>query len=414
MRYCNDFGDASDATVYNVEDHLGSSSIRLSTSGTVVDREEYYPFGDSSVRTFDKKRYRYTGKEKDAESGLYYYGARYYAAWTCRFISVDPLAHKFNYLTPYNYAGNRPIDSLDIDGLQGNNNGDDSNKNDKSGGGKEGDKKSGNGNSNIFYQTEWEDDGLDDAGNPQQTKKVWITKSTEEGDVIQMELWTKSLSTGNGVYKKVLGTYPRDNKETDAEAEGIDLTSEGNKNGVIEPPRTNKDVPVDDTKAVLKPGKEKIENKENPSDPGDYNTEKSGIRFGLKTAEDISEEVLSQDANLKKGDSKKRKIEKMKGSKQYDKFFKIVNDITKHLGLIMDVKDVIESIYELAKDLFNEAKVVWRKFAEGVVNLVNMTPGPVGWIVSGATFLGELTGQLDKFYDWVDKTFGVTLLAPRG
>jgi len=35
-------------------------------------------FGDSSLRTFTKKHYQYTGKEKDAESGLYYYGARYY------------------------------------------------------------------------------------------------------------------------------------------------------------------------------------------------------------------------------------------------------------------------------------------------------------------------------------------------
>ncbi|MCB0481265.1 MAG: RHS repeat-associated core domain-containing protein, partial [Flavobacteriales bacterium] len=75
--------------------------------------------GDSSLRTFTKKRYRYVGKEKDQESGLYYYGARYYAPWTCRFISVDPLAADYPYLTPYNYAGNKPITHKDIDGLQG-------------------------------------------------------------------------------------------------------------------------------------------------------------------------------------------------------------------------------------------------------------------------------------------------------
>ncbi|MBD80456.1 MAG: hypothetical protein CL840_16185, partial [Crocinitomicaceae bacterium] len=91
---------------------------RLKANGTVIDREEYYPFGDSSLRTFEKKRYRYVGKEKDLESGLYYYGARYYAAWTCRFISVDPLADKFTDLTPYNYAGDKPINKVDIDGLQ--------------------------------------------------------------------------------------------------------------------------------------------------------------------------------------------------------------------------------------------------------------------------------------------------------
>ena len=85
-------GDITDDVVYILEDQIGSSIVRLNTSGTVIDEEEYYPFGDSSLRTFIYKRYRYVGKEKDAESGLYYYGARYYAAWTCRFISVDPLA----------------------------------------------------------------------------------------------------------------------------------------------------------------------------------------------------------------------------------------------------------------------------------------------------------------------------------
>src|SRR5690606_14729809 len=56
--------------------------------------------------------------EKDLESGLYYYGARYYAAWTCRFISVDPLAADYPFYTPYNYAGNKPINKIDIDGMQ--------------------------------------------------------------------------------------------------------------------------------------------------------------------------------------------------------------------------------------------------------------------------------------------------------
>jgi RHS repeat-associated protein len=111
-------GDISDNIVYILEDQIGSSVVRLSTSGTVIDEEEYYPFGDSSLRTFTYKRYRYVGKEKDSESGLYYYGARYYAAWTCRFISVDPLANGYPFYTPYNYAGNKPIHKIDIDGMQ--------------------------------------------------------------------------------------------------------------------------------------------------------------------------------------------------------------------------------------------------------------------------------------------------------
>lgn len=116
-------GDFPESEYYILEDHLGSSTIRLkhTPGGTKIDREEYYPFGDSSLRTFDKKKYQYVGKEKDSESGLYYYGARYYTAWTCRFISVDPLAAKYAHLNPYNNAGNKVINQKDIDGLQAEN-----------------------------------------------------------------------------------------------------------------------------------------------------------------------------------------------------------------------------------------------------------------------------------------------------
>ncbi|MBL7920510.1 MAG: VCBS repeat-containing protein [Bacteroidia bacterium] len=111
-------GDITDDVVFIIEDQIGSSVMRIDTSGDEIDREEYYPFGDSSLRTFTYKRYRYVGKERDGESGLYYYGARYYAAWTCRFISVDPLADNYVHLTPYNYADNNPINDFDIDGQQ--------------------------------------------------------------------------------------------------------------------------------------------------------------------------------------------------------------------------------------------------------------------------------------------------------
>jgi RHS repeat-associated protein len=86
--------------------------------GTLVNFEEYYPFGETSFGSYGKKRYRFCGKERDEESGLYYYGARYYSPWTCRFVSVDPLAGDYPYLTAYNYAGNKPITHKDIDGLQ--------------------------------------------------------------------------------------------------------------------------------------------------------------------------------------------------------------------------------------------------------------------------------------------------------
>lgn len=110
--------DISDSEYYVIEDTLNSVTARLASNGSVIDREEQYPFGETSLRNFAAKRYRYTGKEKDSESGLYYYGARYYSAWCCRFISVDPLAWKFAQLSSYNYASNNPITYKDIDGMQ--------------------------------------------------------------------------------------------------------------------------------------------------------------------------------------------------------------------------------------------------------------------------------------------------------
>jgi len=62
--------------------------------------------------------YKYCGKERDEETGLYYYGARYYAAWLCRFVSVDPLNEKYPELSAYQYASNRPITMIDLDGLE--------------------------------------------------------------------------------------------------------------------------------------------------------------------------------------------------------------------------------------------------------------------------------------------------------
>lgn len=123
IRDGDSFPNDIDAEYYVLEDHLGSGMLRLKSTagGTVLDREEYYPFGDSSLRTWTKKRYQYVGKEKDAESGLYYYGARYYTAWTCRFISVDPLAAKYPSLNPYLYAYNNPIRANDPTGMEGKN-----------------------------------------------------------------------------------------------------------------------------------------------------------------------------------------------------------------------------------------------------------------------------------------------------
>ena len=106
-----------DEVRYNLEDHLGNAGFTLDASGSLINREEYFPFGETSFGSYSKKRYRFCGKERDEESGLYYYGARYYACWCCRFVSIDPLAGSMPFATPYSYAANNPVVLVDVDGL---------------------------------------------------------------------------------------------------------------------------------------------------------------------------------------------------------------------------------------------------------------------------------------------------------
>jgi RHS repeat-associated protein len=112
---------------YQLDNHLGSASLELDETADIISYEEYHPFGTTSYRSgrteteTSQKRYKYVGKERDEETGLYYYGFRYYAAWLCRFVSVDPLQFEYPYYTPFQYAGNKPINSIDLDGLEANN-----------------------------------------------------------------------------------------------------------------------------------------------------------------------------------------------------------------------------------------------------------------------------------------------------
>ena len=118
IRVGKNVDDNTFAIKYIVGDHLNNSTAVLKTTGTLINREEYYPFGETSFGGFQYKRYRYNGKEKDEESGLYEYGQRYYAPWICRFVSVDPVAEDYPHLSSYNYASNRPVTSVDAEGLQ--------------------------------------------------------------------------------------------------------------------------------------------------------------------------------------------------------------------------------------------------------------------------------------------------------
>lgn len=76
---------------YHLGDHLGSSSLVVDATGAWINGEEYFPYGETSFGSFAHKRYRFTGKERDEESGLGYHGARYVSLGLARWLSPDPL-----------------------------------------------------------------------------------------------------------------------------------------------------------------------------------------------------------------------------------------------------------------------------------------------------------------------------------
>ncbi|WP_269851399.1 RHS repeat domain-containing protein [Methanosarcina horonobensis] len=60
-----------------LSDHLGSTSLMTDENGIEVERTDYFPYGQ--VRSGDLEKYGFTGQENDADTGLMYYGARYYS-----------------------------------------------------------------------------------------------------------------------------------------------------------------------------------------------------------------------------------------------------------------------------------------------------------------------------------------------
>jgi RHS repeat-associated protein len=107
--------DATPAVKFHLGDHQGSSRVAIDNSGAFINREEYSPYGETGFGSFARKRYRFTGKEQDEESGLYYHGARYYAPWLGRWVSPDPLGliDGFNL---YWFLRNNPLRYLDPSG----------------------------------------------------------------------------------------------------------------------------------------------------------------------------------------------------------------------------------------------------------------------------------------------------------
>jgi RHS repeat-associated protein len=111
-------GSSPPAVQYHLGDHLQSSAVVVDATGAFFNREEYRPYGESSFGSYQKKRYRFTGKERDEESSLYYHGARYYAPWTARWTAPDPMG-MVDGPNLYGYVSGNPVRLVDPNGSEG-------------------------------------------------------------------------------------------------------------------------------------------------------------------------------------------------------------------------------------------------------------------------------------------------------
>ena len=104
---------------YYHSDHLGSSSYITNLDGEVVQHIEYVPFGEVFIEERNSiwnTPYLFNAKEFDEETGLYYYGARYYDPHLSLWMSTDALKEKVPNVSSYAYTENNPITYVDPDG----------------------------------------------------------------------------------------------------------------------------------------------------------------------------------------------------------------------------------------------------------------------------------------------------------
>ena len=111
-------------------DHLGSVRAVADSEGNVLETIDYYPYGQefqtgtasdgNAAAALDEtlQPYRFNGKESQAFAGLQYldYGARFYHPQSTRWTTMDPLAEKYYFLSPYAYCSGNPVNFVDPDG----------------------------------------------------------------------------------------------------------------------------------------------------------------------------------------------------------------------------------------------------------------------------------------------------------
>jgi RHS repeat-associated protein len=115
----------NNALTWTATDWLGSERVRTDSSGNLIGAFESLPFGNGQVTLSgsDNDNIHFTGKERDVESGLDYFGARYYSSSMGRFSIPDPSGLAYadqsnpQSLNLYSYALNNPLKNTDPTGL---------------------------------------------------------------------------------------------------------------------------------------------------------------------------------------------------------------------------------------------------------------------------------------------------------
>ena len=102
---------------YFLTDHLGTTATLTDGSGNVVETLAYDSFGNNGGST--RTRYTYTGRERDPDTGLLYYRARFYDPQLGRFISEDPIGFAGGDANLYGYVWQNPLTARDPSGLDG-------------------------------------------------------------------------------------------------------------------------------------------------------------------------------------------------------------------------------------------------------------------------------------------------------
>ncbi len=123
---------AADQVFFYVTDPVGTPLAMTDPSGNIVWKADYKPFGEENSIVADQKNNKeFVGKEKDEETGIYYFNARYMESRVGRFVAVDPVraVDPFNnqtneviltdpqHLNNYAYAQNNPVNFIDPSGL---------------------------------------------------------------------------------------------------------------------------------------------------------------------------------------------------------------------------------------------------------------------------------------------------------